>query len=252
MNSQQAKTILEVWRPGGQDAGRPEFTEALRQVERDPDLARWFAEQQSFDSAMRGAVQGIPVPPALKASLVATRRLVQVPLWQQPRARLALAASVLLLGLLAALLITRSAPSFADCRRELVHEAWDGSPHVELASSDLGEIRRWLKQHHVSADFMVPTELKSLPIAGARIVEWRGRTAAMVCFAGGLRHMHLFVLDRIGFPDAPQQEAPDFDGRGIWKTASWSQDGKTYVLSGMNSLTFVRTFRKSGQWTMDN
>jgi hypothetical protein len=57
-------------------------------------------------------------------------------------------------------------------------------------------------------------------------------------------------MDRVDFVDVPPQGTPDFEKCGSWKTVSWSQGSKTYVLSGMNYLTFVKKFRKSGHWIM--
>src|SRR5262245_30740407 len=119
MNSQEARNILEVWRAGGPQANHPEFDEALRQVARDPELARWFAEQQAFDSAMTSALKEIAVPSSLKASILAESAVVRVPLWQHPGMRLALAAAVLFLAGWIGLLIKGKSASFADYRREV-------------------------------------------------------------------------------------------------------------------------------------
>jgi len=250
MNSQQAKSILEVWRAGGPAASQAEVTAALRQLERDPELARWFDDQRAFDSTMTSALKEIPVPLALKESILAENVLVRVPFWQQSSARLALAASVLLLASLAAVLIKGQAASFVDYRREVIEEAWSDAPHLDLSTSDMGQIRRWLVQQKAKGDFVVPTALRDLPVVGCRLLEWRGHKASMVCFAEGLKHTHLFVMDHVDFAGVPPQGTPDFEKCGGWKTVSWSQGGRTYVLSGMNYLTFVKKFRKSGHWIM--
>jgi hypothetical protein len=250
MNSQQAKSILEVWRAGGAQARQPEVAEALRQVERDPELARWFEDQRAFDSAMTSAMKEIPVPSALRASILAANAVVPIPFRQHHRARWALAASLLLLAGLAALLNRGHSASFADYRREVIEEAWGDAPHLELNTSDVGQIRRWLVQHDAKGDFTIPTALRDLPVTGCRLLEWRGHKAAMICFAEGIKHTHLFVMDRVDFADMPPQGTPAFEKCGGWKTISWSQGPKTYVLSGMNYLTFVKKFRKSGHWLM--
>jgi hypothetical protein len=51
MNIEEAKLILSAYRPDGQDAGDPQFQEALELTKQNPDLARWFAEAQAWDIA---------------------------------------------------------------------------------------------------------------------------------------------------------------------------------------------------------
>src|SRR4029079_15043537 len=52
MNTQQAKEILSLYRPGTADAEDPSFAEALRLCERDPELERWFSEHCAVYSAL--------------------------------------------------------------------------------------------------------------------------------------------------------------------------------------------------------
>ena len=84
MKKKDAKQILQVCRPNGQDAHDPVFAEALRHLAKDPALAKTFSDQQKFDSAMARAVQGIPVPTHLRASLLASRKVIHpTPWWRQ-------------------------------------------------------------------------------------------------------------------------------------------------------------------------
>jgi hypothetical protein len=96
MNSQEAKTILEMYRPGHGNVADPRLAEALEQVRRDRGLGRWFEEQRAFDGLMAGSVKSIPVPADLKASLLASRKIVRLPLWRDGRARAAMAAVILI------------------------------------------------------------------------------------------------------------------------------------------------------------
>ena len=65
MNTQEAKFILQAYRPGGEDAGDPQFAEALAQAKLDPELAKWFAEQLAFDAAASRALKEVKAPAAL-------------------------------------------------------------------------------------------------------------------------------------------------------------------------------------------
>ena len=251
MTSEQAKTILEVFRPGGRDANDPRFAEALQQLDRNPELARWFAGLQAFDARFAEATRSIPVPPGLKAALLAPAPRVMTPPSRNWRRLAAVAASVVLLGLLVALWVRRGPTQFAEFRQELIEHSWDHTPHLELASGNLTEVRQWLARHDASGDFKMPPALQDMPVRGCCVIESRGRKASLLCLADGPRHLHLFVIDGMSFPDLPPPQIPDFEKCAGWKTVSWRQGERTYVLSGMNYPTFVKKFRKSSHWLME-
>ena len=74
MNNQEATLLLHAYRPNGQDADDPRFSEALEQTRRDPALGRWFADQQAFDQAVSERLRGLPAPAGLKICRSATSR----------------------------------------------------------------------------------------------------------------------------------------------------------------------------------
>lgn len=87
MNNEEAKYILQAYRLNGQDAQDPQFREALEQLKRDPELARWFAEERAIDSRIGAKLKaGIKAPVNLKALLLAQRTMVHpAPWWRQPQ-----------------------------------------------------------------------------------------------------------------------------------------------------------------------
>jgi hypothetical protein len=85
MNTQQAKFILQAYRPGGQDANDPQFAEALEQVKNDPNLAEWFAAQTAFDGAVAHALGTVAPPAQLREMILAGRRVIEpAPWWRRP------------------------------------------------------------------------------------------------------------------------------------------------------------------------
>src|ERR1700757_567368 len=102
MNNQEAKLILQAYRPNGLDASDPLFAEALEQARRDPELQKWFAEENALDARLQARLRtAIPVPNALKSDLLALRKTVRpVSWWFQPM-KLAVAAAVAFLLALA-------------------------------------------------------------------------------------------------------------------------------------------------------
>jgi hypothetical protein len=221
----------------------------LRQVGRDPALARKFARQKSFDTVLAGGMKSFAVPSDLKASILASRKVVKLPVWRDWRARAALAASIVIFAALAGALFNRGPARFAEFRTQLIGQAWASDSHLDYESSDWKQVKRWLAQRNVEANFTLPPALAELQVHGCKMVEVDGRNVPFVCLADGPKHLHLFVVDNINLRDFPSAGVPDFEKCGAWKTASWQQDGKTFVLTGMNYQTFVSKFRKAGRWT---
>jgi len=71
MDNREAKFILGAYRPNGQDAGDPRFSEALEQARRDPILERWFLDSLAFDAAITEKLRATEVPPGLRESILA-------------------------------------------------------------------------------------------------------------------------------------------------------------------------------------
>lgn len=250
MNQDQAKHFLGSCRPRGQDQQDPLFAEAARHLETDPALAEAFAEQRKFDTALTRAVQGIPVPEGLKESILASRKTIQlVPWWKQPVP--AAAAALFLFLLTVGAVWSASKPkSFADYRNQVVEESWSISPHLDLETSDLQKVQRWMAQQHGMEEFVVPAGLRDLPVRGCRNLDCDGHKVAVLCFQDGTRHAHLFVMNRMEFADLAALGGPEFEKCHGWKTASWSQGEATYILVGMKYQAFIKRFRKAGQWNM--
>src|SRR5260370_8024175 len=70
MDKREAKFILSVYRPDGQDASDQRFAEALNQVRPDPMLERWFGASVAFDATIAEKLRVIEVPPDLREHLL--------------------------------------------------------------------------------------------------------------------------------------------------------------------------------------
>ncbi len=251
MNREEARAILELFRPGGADMADPKFIEALRLTEDDPELGRWFEDQRRFDLKMAAIVQtAVKVPADLRASLLASPKVVRPMRWRDWRVPAAVAAGFAVMATAAVLWFTPQNPKFAHFRESLVNEAWDGNVHLEYETSDAAALRQWLAAMNLPADVTLPAGLSDARLLGCRIVEARGARVPMLCLVDGNRHLHLFVIDGLDFAQSPPHNVPDFEKCGNWKTASWRNGETTYVLTGMKMQTFFAKFRKGGRWTM--
>jgi hypothetical protein len=248
MNSEEAKQLLEVYRPGSADADDPRFTKALDLARCDPELSLWLKAQSKFDTLMAEGLRTIQAPPDLKASILASRRVIRVPFWRETRVRVAMAACAVGLAVLGTSLLGQRAPRFSEFREELVARAWNGDSHLDFESSDVVRIRQWLAKQQATPDLSLPNGLQNARVHGCRMVEVDNHRVPMLCLSEGSRHLHLFVVDGAMFAGPPPAEAPDFQKCGAWKTASWQQGERTFVLTGLKYQAFVSKFRKMGRW----
>lgn len=250
MNSEEAKRVLEMFRASGADMEDPRFAEALLQTERDPELGRWFDQQRTFDQSFVDGVKLIVVPDDLRDTILAQRKVVRLSHWARWRARVAAAACLALLVAGSVVVATNKQPAFPDFRAELIDQAWDGSAHLDIESSDPEQIQRWLTKNDSSASFSMPEGLQDVHLVGCKLVETDGLRVPMLCLSDGSRHFHLFLLKGLQMAQMPPDGKPDFEKCGVWRTASWQQGDTTYVLTGMKYQTFVNRFRKDGRWTI--
>jgi len=250
MTNQEAKSLLQVYRAGGQDADHPQFAAAMEQMRKDPELSKWFQEQCTFDALFVSAVEGIPVPRDLKASLLAAQKTVRLPVWHGWPIRMAAAAVFVTLLALSFFWLKKGGADFGHYRQEIVEASWDHSPHSEQHVKTLAEAQQWLAQQQAPSAFTLPSGLTGSEILGCRVLDWRGQRVSFICFSEGMNHRHLFVIDSPALRNLPTPSAPDFEKCAGWKTISWSHDEKLYVLAGMNYLSFIKKCRKHGQWLM--
>jgi hypothetical protein len=243
MNNQEAKLILQAYRPNGQDASDPFFTEALEQVRRDPELEKWFAEENSLNTRIQTRIQAaILVPPGLKSDLLALRKTVySTPWWLQP---MKLAAIALVLASLGAILlmVPQRTTRLASFRDTMARSSLQAQEHVVFQSHDIASIRQWLQGQNMQTNFDMPATLQAAngTAQGCRVVNWNGHQATMICFMVNGHHMDLFVIDRAGLPDFPENGAPQFASADGLMTATWADGEKVYLLTAENETVLQK------------
>lgn len=225
-----------LYRPGTADAEDPSFTDALAVCERNPELKNWFAEHCALYSALRTKFKEISVPDGLRQQIISERKAHTVPMWQK---------AVLLVGALAVVgLVLWRMPwpqphephTFAFYRAYMVGEA-NRRYTMDLLTNNLDQIRLYLTQSGAVTNYMLPANLqKNALVAGCVKSEWQGEHVSMICFqtkpmAPTSSDLWLIVTASSSATGTPKSATPIFDKTmpGV-TTASWTVDGKTYVL----------------------
>jgi hypothetical protein len=244
MHEQEARLILQAYRPGGQDMSDPYFAEALQEAVHNPHLAHWFVEEQAFDQAIAAHLEAVPAPFGLKTRILAHGG-VPTKSWAA-RWTVGLAAFAALLFLLAQVVGLRrnqtpAADALPDYSREMVSFIQQPPP-LDMESQDLGKIQKWLEQK-TTIPVEVPPALASLEPVGCRILSFRGHDVTLICFhRDGNRLAHLFVVDRAVLPELKPGEGPVFSAEGEWTTASWAERDHAYMITVQGDRATVQSY----------
>lgn len=241
MDSQEAKFILQAYRPDGRDAANPVFQQALAQAKSDPSLAAWLADEQAFDTAISRKLRSVPTPHTLKPAILAGLHLSQqVRWWSQPSLWAVATSLVLLLGSIV-VLKTHQGPSMT--LGEFRSHATDYVSQIELQhrSVDVNELQGWLKQQNSPSGKILPAALSKAQSIGCRTLTWNGSKVALICFQSE-PELHLFIVRTSDLRNAPDGTIPLFAKTGNITTASWTKGDETFVLTSTGSETDLEKF----------
>ncbi len=250
MSPKQVKEILSAYRPGTADDHDPAFAEALKCARADAELNAWLNESLVFDNLMRQQLTRLPAPTDLRETILAQHKIICPAPWWNLRLsarQIAAAAAVIIAIGATALWLGQPPKTFGEFRREIADQSWGPTPHVEAKAASLNDVREFLSVHGLSTNFTVPSTLAQVQVRGCTLMHWRGHEVPVICFNSQGQHLHLIVVNRHLFPDAPSH-IPETDQWQAWRTASWSKDDHSYVLTGLGTTAFVKKFRKFKQW----
>lgn len=248
MKHEHARQILLLYRPGVDDAD-PEVAAALALAQRDEGLRHWFEAQQGAQAAIGKQFKGISPPAAFREQIVSERPWHTRPV--TARHLLALASAVVVISLIG-FWWSHQPPaedkSFPAYRSRMVSTAQRGYG-MDLEAGDLASIRSFIKQRGAPDDFTSPAGLTRATPLGCLIQNWQTGKVAMICFKTGrvlppgqASDLWLFVIDHPKVPDAPNVASPQFKTLNAVATASWTYNGKTYVLAVEGDEDYLRKY----------
>lgn len=236
MNRAESQFILTAYRPNGADALDPEFADALRRAEADPELGEWFAQEQAMDRFVADKLRETPLPASLRDRILAGARVSRKPAWFGAAKWMSLVAAVLVFSILGSYYLHISsrnklatfAMNFIGQDFEWLHE-----------SGEMDKIKTWLAAQHAPVPQSLPARLAGLEKIGCRTIDYQGRSISMICFFNGDKGYHLFVMKRLREPLFVSLSGRQIRSVGKYSAAAWSDNENDYVLAteeGMPSL----------------
>jgi hypothetical protein len=253
VNSNEAKTILLLYRPGTADADDPQIADALALVKSDAELARWFEHHCARQNALRAKFRQVAAPAGLKEQII-SEQLAEIRRnarrKEKVTAAVALSVTFAALVFIAITLLPRfQGPdtSLGHYQNQMAGIATSGYG-MSLLTNDLTQIRAYLAKNAAPADYTLPAPLEKIPVAGCAIQTWSDKKVSMICFrtnpslAANQSDLWLFVVDRKSVKHAPATESPQFAPAGPLFTAAWTQGDKLYVLGTRGDEQGLRKF----------
>lgn len=235
MDNREAKFILSAYRPGGQDANDPAFSEALKQVRRDPVLERWFQESVAFDAAVTEKFSTIQGPSGLRENILAGAKVSHASTFVAQSKLWAIAATISLAAIIA-LVSTRqfSRPRLAGWQTEalgLISSLVTKQSTFDAQSRSSSELIKWLQDNRAPAAPRLPRSLEPLVSLGCKTLFWKNKPISVICFQrvdGGL--IHLVTADATLESNSVIPIEPAIVQQGKWATASWREGNKLCML----------------------
>jgi hypothetical protein len=257
VNRDEAKIILQIYRPGTADAQDPQIAAALALAKSDPELARWLEEHGARQIALREKFRQIEIPAGLKEQIISERAVFAKR--NSRREKILIVAAVTAIAVSLAVIVALYFPrggngnqnnsnTLANYENQMAGIATSGYA-MNFTTNDLTQIRAYLAQNAAPSDYALPAPLEKTAATGCAIEGWQGKNVSMICFRTGKPlppnrqgDLWLFVVDRASVKGAPAAASPQFAKVNQLVTATWSQDGKLYLLATQGDEEEIRKF----------
>ena len=239
MKNEEARFVLQAYRPNGADSSNAFFAEALGQADSDAELRAWFAREQAFDAAIAAKLREIDPPADLRDNIMAGGR---AGMWHRSTWRLPVWLGVA--AAVAALFFTvvRLRPTAPVDARQLTSFALGDAAHAELhkgIGAGLADVEGTLAdpKTHLAPGLNVDED--DLRARGCRSVQVAGRDVFEICFKRG-DVFHLYIARTGEFKTQLGPGKPAFQSQGGMSSVTWTAANHVYVLvsnQGQEGLT---------------
>lgn len=256
MNPDEVRQILLIYRPGTTDADDPDVAQALALAKSDPELARWFEEHCARQNALREKFRQIPVLAGLKEQIISEEAAKMKSASHRQKIVGAVAVAAILMALLTVgirflphkAVVLPPNNTLASYQNNMMGWALAGY-RMNLLTGDPAQIQTFLAKNQAPADYVLPSGLQKTPLSGCAVENWFNAKTSMICFLTGKplaqnqqSDLWLFVINRSAMIDPPANTAPQIATLDGLMTATWTQDGKVYLLGVAGDESTIKKY----------
>lgn len=254
MSCDEAKIILQLYRPNTADAEDPQIAESLALAKRDPELACWLEEHCARQIALREKFRQITAPAGLKEQIISEETAKRKTVSRREKYVLVAAMTAIVVSL--AFLVQSWLPqhnSGNDNKLSVYQDQMAGVAlsgySMDLTTNDPDQIRAYLSEQHAPSDYVLTAALQKTAMTGCAVENWQDKKVSMICFSTGKPlppgqqgDLWLFVVDRSSVKDAPVSNSPQFAKVNQLVTAVWARGDKLYVLGTTDDKLAIQKF----------
>lgn len=244
MDKETARRILSAYRPNGADADDETFADALRLARNDPETARWFEDETTFDQQIASALETITVPPQDHRTLDSMLTLETGE--DRPRSwwRRGLAMAAILtfgLALYGILVIQPDSAGVSPDPGQTLTSFADRALPLDFRSTNHAEVRGWLARAGVPIPADIEVRFADTPTLGCKVFDLsEGGSITVLCFESNGQIAHLLTLR--GRADSLAEDIPDdwttVDG---WNLRRIPSDGLPMILATQSDPSKIET-----------
>ena len=238
MTLEEAKFLLQAYRPDMDASDIPGLEAALNLLEENEELQNWYEEERAFDDAFTASLSTIDVPSDLESQIlnqVAEKpgKVVEFPWWKQFSVLGAAASILLVLGLTLAPIGQGPTPSetamTVETFQTFATQALKNAKGFNAKSREWSTLVSYLDNNNTPAPSQLPGNLDEMPTSGCMTLKYNEKPVGVVCF-GKNSKSHLFVINSEDFPEMPIKKTPFLEQNPYSTTAYWTTNDRHYLL----------------------
>ncbi|MBC7005058.1 hypothetical protein BIZ37_21060 [Photobacterium sp. BZF1] len=244
MESKKVKSILRLYRPEV-DEETTLVTEALAEVENDPELKAWYSKHLQNEDAIHFQLSGIDVPVGLKEEINLQYSKKKVTKTRSPwLAPLAIAASLLLLVLSWGIFSPKESGHFADFQQDMV--AFATQPYeMNIKVEGLELINQGFANADWPTNYVTPVALNSLHALGGVAERWQGEKVSIVCLEDDAgKYIWLFITKLNTFSNEKTIPLPAevIKDKPLLTHTAWQDKQFNYYMIAEGDIAFINSY----------
>lgn len=237
MTLNEAKFILQVYRPDQNPSDHPGLEEALEFMKSNQKLQAWYEEECIFDKAFSSKLEDILIPPGLGPIILGQviskpDKIIEFPWWKQFSVPGAAASIILALSLVLLPIRERSFEASAmtvESFQNFANQSLKSGNGFSSRAGDWGSLVQYLDDHNTPAPTSLPGKIDQMPPVGCMTLKFKEKPVGVICF-GKNSKSHLFVINSRDFPKMPFKSSPLLNQNPYTTSVYWSENDRHYLL----------------------